>query len=78
MARIETDQTRFRRTMGHSLAIKRRRAGLTLHQLADVAGVGYTTIWSYENGQTNIPGYMLYKLSCIMDCTMDELAGVER
>jgi|GEM_PF-1822280 len=58
------------------LATLRKKAGLTLHQLADKSGVNYMKLHQIEKGKIKIEHIMLrtaQKLMLALDCTALEL-----
>jgi transcriptional regulator with XRE-family HTH domain len=56
----------------------RERRGLSLHQLADRAGVNYVTITRIENGRMSPTVTMLQKLAAALGISVREFFPVER
>ena len=73
---LETDETRFKRIVGYNVGVRRARAGLTLIELADKAGVAYTTIWMCENAKNTTSSFTLFRIAAALGCKVDELAEV--
>jgi transcriptional regulator with XRE-family HTH domain len=64
--------------MGLLLRQWRDRRGLTLHQLAELAGVNYVTITRIENERMSPTVAMLEKLAAALEISVRELFPVER
>jgi len=64
--------------MGLLLRQWRERRGLTLHALAERAGVSYVTITRIENGRMSPTVAMLEKLAAALDISLREFFPVER
>ena len=59
-----------------NVAMLRKRTGLNVKQLADMMGVGETTVRNIETGYTELPpAHILEKLSVIFGTTPDGLMG---
>ena len=59
-----------------NVAMLRKRTGLNVKQLADMMGVGETTVRNIETGYTELPPeHILEKLSSIFGTTPDGLMG---
>lgn len=62
--------------------IKRLREAkeLTARELSELSGVAATSIRKYELGERDInkaSGMILYKLSKVLDCTIEDLLEIE-
>lgn len=60
--------------------IKRFRESnkLTQEELASLIGIKRSTVSMWESGKSKPRAAMLIKLSQILDCTMEELLGIEK
>ena len=63
--------------------IKRLREAkeLTARELSELSGVAATSIRKYELGERDInkaSGTILYKLSKVLDCTIEDLLEIEK
>jgi transcriptional regulator with XRE-family HTH domain len=56
----------------------RDRRGLSLHQLAEKAGVSYVTISRIENGRMSPTVALLEKLAAAMDLSLRDLFSDEK
>lgn len=56
----------------------RKRADKTQGELAKQLGVSQSTVAMWESGQSKPRADMLIKLSRILNCTTDELLGIEK
>jgi transcriptional regulator with XRE-family HTH domain len=64
--------------MGLLLRQWRERRGLSLHALAERAGVNYVTITRIENGRMSPTVALLEKLAAALEISVRELFPVER
>ncbi|VWL84946.1 helix-turn-helix domain-containing protein [Oceanivirga miroungae] len=54
----------------------REKRGLTLYDLENKTGIGYNSLWKYENGKNKaIPLDNLIKIAEVLDYSTDELLG---
>jgi DNA-binding XRE family transcriptional regulator len=61
----------FKRIVGLNIEVKRKRAKMTLEDLAEKLGVTSRSVQNYEKGK-NLDMILAYKLSIIFDCKVDE------
>ena len=58
--------TEFTRKLGETVRTHRKAAGLTQHQLADMAGIGRSTVFEIEKGRSSVQiGNVLAVLSVL-------------
>ena len=57
---------------------KRIDRGLTQKQIADSLGVKQNTVSQWESGERQPSVGLLPKLAELLDCTVDELLGIEK
>lgn len=62
-------------TAGDLIRMRRRSAGLTEEQLADLMEVDQSTISHWENDVTMPTFAHLRKLAKLLGCTLDQLSG---
>ena len=53
----------------------RERRLLTMRELADLAGVGYVTVWRLENGKSEAELRTIRKLAQALNVTAEDLMG---
>ncbi len=53
----------------------RERRLLTMRELADLAGVGYVTVWRLENGKSEAELRTIRKLAQALGVTAEDLMG---
>ena len=61
----------FNRIVGLNIEVKRKRAKMTLENLAEKIGVTSRTIQNYEKGK-GLDLIVIYKLKKIFECELDE------
>lgn len=54
----------------------RQRKVLTLHELEDLAGVAYNTIWRLENGKTGAQPRTIRKLATALGANPEDLVKI--
>ena len=57
----------------NELAIKRKEAGFTQDQMAQILGIGISTYNQYENSQRNIPFEAAAKIAEILKVPQDQI-----
>ena len=67
--KVNTEE--FYRIVGLNIEVKRKRAKLTLEELAEKLGVTSRTIQNYEKGK-GLTIIAIYKLRKIFNCELDE------
>lgn len=72
MKSFEIDKNKLNKYVGNKIKEFRKKKGLTQKELGELIGVKYNTISSYENGINSLDQNVLYKLSKVLDCKMDD------
>lgn len=55
----------------------RKKRGLTQHDLAEMLGVSQGNLSAWEVGRVNIPSDQLIRLSEALNCSTDEILGLD-
>ena len=67
--KVNTDE--FNRIVGLNIEVKRKRAKMTLEELAEKLDVTSRTIQNYEKGK-GLSIIVIYKLMKVFNCELDE------
>jgi transcriptional regulator with XRE-family HTH domain len=67
--KVNTDE--FNRIVGLNIEVKRKRAKMTLEELAEKLNVTSRTIQNYEKGK-GLSIIVIYKLMRVFNCELDE------
>lgn len=62
----------------NNLEYMRRKAGLTMRELADKTGISESAICRAEKGVTDLPGTRWKALAKALGCSLDELLGLKQ
>lgn len=63
--------------LGRRIAEARKSKGLTQRKLAEMLGIAQQTLAHYEVARLKLSASFLPELSRVLDCTIDELLGME-
>ena len=64
--------------IGDNIRLQCKMKNTTLHALADEVGVGWVTMSKWVNGRRQITAYALYRVSKVLNVTMEKLMeGIE-
>ena len=64
--------------VGRNIKLYCRMKNMTLHALADEVGVSWVTMSKWINGRRQITAYALYRVSKVLNVTMERLMeGIE-
>lgn len=64
-------------TIAQRLQRLRREKGVTQAELAELLGVSQPIVSDYERGELRLHGELIVKLAEILDCSADELLGLQ-
>lgn len=59
-----------------ALELKRREAGLTQQEVAELLGISRNTLAAYESGKTDIPISVFIRLADLYKCDVHDVFGV--
>lgn len=68
-----TKLRKFQMELGDRIKSIRNDLGLSVHEVADKAGMNYQSIYNYERGTINPSAYALLKVARALGKTVDEL-----
>lgn len=63
--------------MNNNIRQYRKNKNLTQYQLAYLTGIGRVNITRYETGVNNVPIKNAMKIAKALECTLDELLGLD-
>lgn len=64
-------------TIAQRLGRLRREKGITQAEMAELLGVSQPIVSDYERGELRLHGELIVRLAEILDCSADELLGLQ-
>lgn len=65
-------------TIAQRLQRLRREKGITQAEMAELLGVSQPIVSDYERGELRLHGELIVKLAELLDCSADELLGLQQ